>query len=146
MRDSRLPVTVQVRSPFVWDVPPGHWMCDRWITGYYTCWLTRIPMPLADRKVASFNVYDKHRRIQVKKKLSRSVAVSCAHYLVTLLFCVQFVIFVHKFDFRLLINWTPNKCRPLGNDRLFDRICIFHAQSQIVYRYWHCQGQRCSPQ
>ena len=66
MRVSRLPVTVQLRSPLVWEVPSRHGTCYWRIARYYTCRLTRIPMNLAEKKVTPFNVDDKHQSVPVK--------------------------------------------------------------------------------
>ena len=67
-----------------------------------------------------------NRCIPVKNTLDRSAVEFCAYkirYLLSVVFCVVGV--VHKFNFSVFINQTPNKWRPLEREaRVFDGIYI----------------------
>jgi hypothetical protein len=100
----------------------------------YTHLLRRTAITLAQFLQGEFKLLDvtaSNSCIPVQNRWGWSAIVSCTCELILLFFVVFNVArTVHKFDFRLVIHWTPNKWWPADNDKgshrhIFGRIYMF---------------------
>jgi hypothetical protein len=92
----------------------------------------------------------KKTRRQIKNTLSSCAVVSCRCDLILLYSVVLYLVrAAHTYDFRFVINWTPNTWQAVESDRdVSDKSHMFSPQGWHAGNglYKRVQGQSCSRQ